>query len=183
MPFFLVLGFVGLALLVVSLVVGDVLDGVLDGLLDALSGDVFSTAVIGSFVSAFGFGGAIATGLGLPGLVAVPVGLVSGLGFGWIAVWFTRLVKDGGSDATPTSDDLVGRDGAVISAIPTDGFGTVRVLLGGHVVRVNARAEAALPAGTEVHVTSILSPTAVTVAPTWGVLPPTTDTAPSPEKD
>ena len=181
MPFFLVLGFVGLALLLVSLVVGDVLDGVLDGLLDALSGDVFSTAVIGSFVSAFGFGGAIATGLGLPGLLAVPVGLVSGLGFGWIAVWFTRLVKDGGSDATPTSDDLVGRDGAVISAIPADGFGTVRVLLGGHVVRVNARAEAALPAGTEVHVTSILSPTAVTVAPTWGVLPPTTDT--SPEKD
>lgn len=172
MTSFLVLGVVGLALLLVSLVVGDVLDGVLDGLLEALSGDVFSTAVIGSFVSAFGFGGAVATALGAPGLAAVAVGLASGALFGWVAVWFTRLVKDGGSDGTPTSADLVGRDGAVVSAIPDAGYGTVRVLLGGHVVRVNARAEAPLPAGTEVHVTSILSPTAVTVAPTWGTLPP-----------
>ncbi len=66
MSVFVVLGVVGLVVILASLVVGDLVDGVLDGLLDALSGDVFSTAVIGSFVSAFGFGGAIAEGTGGP---------------------------------------------------------------------------------------------------------------------
>ncbi len=59
----------------------------------------------------------------------------------------------------------------MLTGIPDDGFGTVRVLLGGHVVRVNARAEHTVAAGTDVHVTGILSPTAVTVAPVWGDLP------------
>ncbi len=167
MTVLLVLGGLGLALLLVSLVLGDVLDGALD----ALAGDVFSTAVIGAFVSAFGFGGALADSAGSPLPLTLLVGAGAGVLFGWLAVWLTRLVKDGGSDATPTADDLVGRDGTVTSAIPADGFGSVRVLLGGHVVRVNARAETPLEAGTEVHVTSILSPTAVTVAPTWGDLP------------
>ena len=49
---FLVIGVIGLALLGISLVLGDLLDGVFD----ALAGDVFSSAVIGGFVSAFGFG-------------------------------------------------------------------------------------------------------------------------------
>jgi hypothetical protein len=45
-------------------------------------------------------------------------------------------------------------------------------LLGGHVVRLNARAEQPVPAGTGIHVTAVLSPTAVSVAPLWaGELP------------
>ncbi len=60
MSVYLVLGIVGLLVLAVSLLVGDVLDGVLDGALDGLGGDWFSTEVIGGFVSALGFGGAIA---------------------------------------------------------------------------------------------------------------------------
>lgn len=52
-----------------------------------------------------------------------------------------------------------------MTGVPPDGFGVVSILVGGHILRLNARAEQSLTTGTEVHVTSVLSPTAVTVAP------------------
>ncbi len=163
MTTFLVIGLIGLALLTISLVLDDLFDGVFD----AIAGDVFSSAVVGGFVAAFGFGGALAQEAGAPVLLVVPIGVVAGVAFGWFAAWLTRLVRDGGSDGTPASGDALGREGIVLTEIPSDGFGTVRVLLGGHVVRLNARSVSPLPAGTEVHVTEILSPTAVAVAPVW----------------
>ncbi len=167
---FFVIGVVGLVLLAVSLLIGDVLDGALD-LLDGFLGGIFSTAVIGGFTAAFGFGGAGALGAGLPMIAAIPVGLGVGVIFGWFAAWLTRLIRDGGSDATIESGDLLGHSGRVVTAIPADGLGTVRVVIGGHSVRRNARAEVPLEAGTEVHVTGVLSPTAVSVAPVWPVGP------------
>ncbi|MDP2774128.1 MAG: hypothetical protein Q8O61_11290 [Nocardioides sp.] len=160
---FLVIGLIGLVVLGISLVVGDLFDGALD----ALAGDVFSSAVIGAFVAATGFGGAAAQAAGAPALVAVPVGLVAGVAFGWFAYWLTRLIRDGGSDATLTIDDAIGRDGKVVTGIPADGFGVVNILVGGHTMRLNARSDQPLDPGTAVHVTGVLSPTAVTVAPVW----------------
>lgn len=160
---FLVIGLIGLVVVGISLVAGNVLDGALD----ALTGDVFSSAVIGAFVAATGFGGAAAQAAGAPGLLALPVGLAAGVVFGWFAVWLTRLIKDGGSDDTLTTDDTIGRDGKVVTSIPAEGFGVVQILVGGHTMRLNARADLPLEPGTEVHVTSVLSPTAVTVAPVW----------------
>ncbi len=174
MTTYLAIGAVGVALLAVSLVLGDLLDGAFD----ALAGDVFSTAVIGGFVAAFGFGGALALAWGAPGLVAAPVGVAAGTGFGWFAWWLTRLVKDGGSDHTPSVADTMGREGRVLSPIPLDGFGSVRVMVGGHTMQLNARAYAELEAGTVVHVTGVLSPTAVSVAPVWN---PTNPSPPSAE--
>jgi membrane protein implicated in regulation of membrane protease activity len=164
---FMVLGFAGLVLLLVALVAGDVLDGALD----ALAGDFFSTAVIGAFVSAFGFAAAAveATGAGLA--VALPVGGVAGVVFAAFAAWLTRLLRDGTSDATPSTDESVGREGQVVTAIPDGGFGVVRVLVGGHALQLNARAERPVDAGTRIHVTGVLSPSAVTVAPVWNDLP------------
>lgn len=161
MTLFLVLGVVGLVLLGVSLVVGDVFDGVFD----ALPGDVFSSAVIGGFVSAFGFGAALSEGLEAPRWLAVAVGAVVGAGFAWFASWLTRLVRGGGSDATVTTEDAVGRDAKVVTSIPEGGFGVVRVVVGGHSLQLNARADRAVEPGTEVYVTGVLSPTAVAVAP------------------
>jgi membrane-bound ClpP family serine protease len=163
----LVIGLVGLALVAVSLVLGDLFDGAFD----ALAGDVFSSAVIGGFVSAFGFGAALMQGIGTPAVVSVPVGIGAGVVVGSLAWWLTKLVKDGGSDATLTADDALGRSGRVISAIPAEGFGAVRLMIGGHSVQLNARAETPLDPGAEVHVTRILSPTAVLVAPVWNELP------------
>ena len=59
----------------------------------------------------------------------------------------------------------------MITGIPADGFGTVRLMIGGHSVQLNAKAEAPVEPGAEVHVTQILSPTAVLVAPVWNQLP------------
>lgn len=173
----LVIGLVGTLLLVLSLVLGDVLDGLLDGAFDALPGDTFSTAVIGGFTAAFGFGGAAAESLGAPTLVSLGAGGAAGIAVGWFAARLTRLVRDGGSDATLESGDVLGRDGVVVSEVPAEGFGTVRVLVGGHVVRLNARAEGVLPAGTAVHVTAVLSPTAVVVAPSDPLSLPATPAA------
>lgn len=167
MTVFLVLGVAGLALLLVSLVLGDVLDGAFD----ALAGDVFSTAVIGAFVSATGFGGALGEAVGLPTAGSVAVGLVAGAGFAWVAAWLTRLVRGGGSDATVSTDDALGHAGRVVSAIPAEGYGSVSVFVGGHTLRLNARAGVPIEAGTEVHVTEVISPTAVAVAPVWNELP------------
>jgi membrane protein implicated in regulation of membrane protease activity len=160
---YLVLGVVGLLLVAVSLVAGDVLDGALD----ALEADWFSSAVIGGFVSAFGFGGAIADGAGLPLVVSLPVGLGAGLLVGWLAWWLTRLLKDGPSDGTVTAADSIGRLGTVVTAIPADGYGVVRIVVGGHTLRYNARSPLAIEAGTEVNVSDVLSPTAVAVTPVW----------------
>ena len=167
MTAFLVLGVLGLVLLAVSLVLGDLFDG----LADALPGDVFSTSVIGAFVAATGFGGATAEAAGAPLLVSLPVGLVAGVGFAWFAAWLTRLIRDGGSDETPSVDHTVGQPGRVVTAIPADGLGTIVVHVGGNPVRLNARSDQALVAGTEIFVTTVLSPTAVEVAPVWRPLP------------
>jgi membrane-bound ClpP family serine protease len=163
---FLIIGLVGLVVLGVSVVLGDLLDSVFN----ALTGDVFSAAVLGGFVAAFGFGGALVQGLGGPTFVSVLVGIVAGVGAGAFATWLTRLVRSGGSDATLESGDALGRSGRVISDIPDGGLGTVRVVIGGHTVQLSARAERPIPTGTEIHVTEILSPTAVLVAPVWNEL-------------
>jgi hypothetical protein len=165
---FLVLGFVGLALVVISLVVGDHLEAAFGGAFNALEGDVFSTAVLGGFVSAFGFGAAAADGAGLPTLPAVVIGAGSGAVVGWFAWWLTRLVKDGPSDGTVSIGDTVGQVARVITPIPGGAsYGVVRVSVGGHVLQCNASALLAIPSGSEVSITGVLSPTAVTVAPVW----------------
>jgi len=167
MTTFLVIGVVGLVILALSLIAGDLLDGAFDAL---AAGDWFSSAVIGGFVSAFGFGGALTLGLGAPTLVAVPVGIAAGAVFGWFAAWLTRLIKGSGSDDVVSPTDTVGHPATVLVEIPEGGFGVVRIRLGGHVLQFNARCETAQPAGAEVYVTDVLSPTAVTVAPVWSEL-------------
>jgi len=165
---FLVLGFVGLALVLLSLVVGDHLEAAVGGALSALEGDVFSTAVLGGFVSAFGFGGAAAEGAGLPTLAAVVIGGVSGVVVGWFAWWLTKLVKDGPEDGTVSISDTVGQMGRVLTAIPGgESYGVVRISVGGHVLQCNASALLAIETGAEVTITGVRSPTAVTVAPVW----------------
>ena len=163
MTVFLVLGIAGLAVLALSLVAGDLLDGALD----ALEADWISSAVIGGFVSAFGFGGAAGEGAGLPLPLSLAVGAGCGLVVGWFAWWLTRVLKDGPSDGTVSVGHSVGRVATVVTDIPADGYGVVRVVVGGHPLRLNASAHQPIAAGTEVNVTGVISPTAVTVTEIW----------------
>lgn len=163
MTVFLVLGIAGLLLLAVSLVVGDLLEGVLD----ALEADWISSAVLGGFVSAFGFGGAAGDGAGLPLPASLVIAAGCGVVVGWFAWWLTRLVKDGPSDGTVSIGDSVGLVAKVVTDIPGEGYGVVRVVVGGHPLRLNATAHRPIEAGTEVNVTGVLSPTAVSVTEIW----------------
>lgn len=163
MTVFLVLGIAGLVLVGLSLVAADLLDGTFE----ALEADWLSTAVIGGFTSAFGFGGAAADAGGLPWPVSVAIGLGAGVVVGWFAWWLTRLVKDGPSDGTVTISDAVGQVGKVVTPIPSNGYGVVRVVVGGHTLTYNASSNTPIEAGDEVNVIGVVSPTAVNVTAVW----------------
>lgn len=161
MTVFLVVGAVGVVLLLVALVVGDVLDGALEG----LSAGFFSTEALAGFLGALGFGGAIALETTGSTSIAVVVGLVLGVLLGWLAARASRFLHGDGEGDTVRTSDMLERIGSVVSAIPEGGFGVVSLSVGGHITRLNARSSVAVPAGTQVSVTQVISPTAVQVEP------------------
>ncbi len=161
MTVFLVVGAVGVVLLLVALVVGDVLDGALEG----LSAGFFSTEALAGFLGALGFGGAIALETTGSTSVAVVVGLVLGVLLGALATRASRFLHGDGEGDTVRTADMLEKIGSVVSAIPEGGFGVVSISVAGHLTRLNARSSTAVPAGTQVSVTQVISPTAVQVEP------------------
>lgn len=155
---FLLIGGIGVALLVAALVFGDFLDGAFD-----LGGDLFSGAALAGFLGAFGFGGALA--LDATGSVGagVGVGAVAGLTLGALVGWVILRLRTGGGGGAVRSDDLVWKEATVVSAVPAEGYGEVSLVVAGHLTKLNARAPEALPAGTPVLITGVLSPTSVSV--------------------
>lgn len=161
---FAVIGAVGLAIVVLSLVLGDLLEGLFESLdIDAGAG-VFSTPVIGSFLGAFGFGAVLirtASDAG-PGLAAAG-GAAGGVAMGAIALWITRSLMHMGTDPAVRTDDVVGKTGTVVSAIPAGGLGEVRLVHLGQPLKLSARAERSVPYGTEVVVVAVTSSSSVVV--------------------
>jgi membrane protein implicated in regulation of membrane protease activity len=167
---FLVIGAIGLVVLLISLFVGELGElgfGHVDG------DGPFSLPAIAALIGGVGFGGAAAVSL-LPAdlpdaamaLLAVAVGLAVAVPLAWGAVRLSRALKDMPTQETLTRDHLVGTQGVVVSAVPVAGFGEVRLVLAGQPVKVAARCDAALPAGTPVYVVEALSDTAVEVVST-----------------
>ncbi|GAA2182716.1 hypothetical protein GCM10009785_23190 [Brooklawnia cerclae] len=166
MTVLLIIGAAGIVLLLLALFVGDVLEGGLG--VDAVAGfdsDVFSTAGVAGLLGGFGFGGAL--GLELSGLmwVGVVVGVVVGVLLGWGAGRLTRLLRRQGSDVALNTSSLVGVEALVLTAIPEEGYGQVRLSHGGHTVTLNAKAPIPLEVGTRVWVSGVLSATSVEVLP------------------
>lgn len=165
---FLVVGGVGIALLIVSLVVGDLLH------LGGVDADgPFSLPAVAAFVGSAGFFGAIPAAIvsgswttGPTVLLATVTGLVGALPVAYGAIRLTAALMGMRTDPTLTEGDLSGRLGVVVSAIPSGGFGEVRIRVHGQDLKYAARAEVALPTGTPVFVTDALSPTAVEVVST-----------------
>src|SRR5262245_27554434 len=131
---FLLIGGVGLALLAASLLLGDLLH-----LGHPEADGPFSVPSVAGFVGAFGFGGAIAASLTGTGLLAIVVGLVTGVvvaipaAIGTVAL--ARAAARMRTDATPTRADLIGRLGVIVTPIPAQGFGEVRISIGGQPVK------------------------------------------------
>ena len=129
-----------------------------------------SAPVISGFLGAFGFGGAIVASL-LPGgtatwLAATLVGLVAAIPGAWLAGRVMRAAMNISTDATLSSQDLLGALGIVISPVPDGGLGEVRLAIAGQQMKFHARSDQPLALGTRVFVIGVPSPTSVLVEPT-----------------
>lgn len=110
-----------------------------------------------------GFVGALIEGGTGNTVAATGAGVAAGAGLGSAARSLTRALQRGGDNATVRAEALPGREGHVVEDIPTAGMGIVTIRVAGHLTRLHARSDAPLAAGTPIVVTSVLSPTAVTV--------------------
>jgi membrane protein implicated in regulation of membrane protease activity len=178
---FLAIGGFAVLLMVISLIGGTEFGHAHIGHLDLhvghahVDGGGFQVTLpsIAGFVGALGFGGAIVAAL-LPfgGTAAVLLALLGGVLLAVPAAWLAgRLMAaamDMPTDATPTSSDLLGALGTVVTDIPADGLGEVRLTSAGAQVKVYARATSPVPLGTQVFVIEVPTPTSVLVEP----LPP-----------
>ena len=165
---FLLVGAIGLVVLVLSLFAGEI------GEFGHPEADgPFSVPAIAALLGGVGFGGAAAVSL-LPGslpdaltaLLALAVGLAVAVPLAWGAVRLSRALKDMPTQETLTRDHLIGTQGVVISAVPSLGFGEVRLSLAGQQLKFAARSDVPLPSGTPVYVVEALSETAVQVVST-----------------
>jgi hypothetical protein len=162
MATFLIIGGIGTILLLLSVLVDDVLDGIFDNF--DFGDGYLSGPTIAGFLTALGFGGALATYAGLAMLPAAGVGVVAGLVVGGVAGAVTRSIIRMPTDATPTTGALEGLDGVVVTLIPENGVGEVMVRIGGQPVKLTARTNSAIiNTGTPIRVTQALSPTSVVV--------------------
>jgi membrane protein implicated in regulation of membrane protease activity len=113
-----------------------------------------------------GFAGAIVTGTtGLGPAAATAVAVPAALLTAWGTYRAGKALMDDGSGAAPREGDVVGVSGAVVTAIPADGYGEVLLRLAGQPVKLAARADRPLPRGTRVWVDQSLSSTSVSVRP------------------
>ncbi len=161
---FLIIGGLGVVLLALALFAGDLVPmGDDDGPLSMPS--------IAGFVGAFGFGGAIAASLTGGGAAAALIAaLVVGAGVAIPAAWGTLLLARAAermrTDGTPTRSDLVGRIGVIVTPIPAQGYGEVRIHIGGQPVKLNAKSDKAVALGARVFVIEAPSDTSVVVEET-----------------
>jgi membrane protein implicated in regulation of membrane protease activity len=160
---FLVIGGVGVLVLALSLLIGDLFHF---GHPDAAG--PFSVPAVAGFIGAFGFAGAAVGAItGAEGLlVPVVAGLVAALPTAWLATRLARLALNMRTDATPTQRDMVGTTGVVVTPITGNGFGEVRISLGGQPVKLSARADKPIALGARVFVVEATSPTSVIVEET-----------------
>ncbi len=125
---------------------------------------------IAGFLGAFGFSGAIVASLvgggPLAALLAIVVGLVVAVPAAWAAGRLMSAAVNMATDATLTSSDLLGACGVVVTPVPADGYGEVRIAVAGQQMKFNARADQPLALGTSVFVIEVPSPTSVLVEPT-----------------
>lgn len=152
----------GVGLLALSMLV----DGLLDGLLEGLSLDAdgpFSLQVVAAFLGAFGIVGLAADAMGASTGVSLLAAVGAGVVLGWAALLLTRSLTSMRTDPTPTSGDLLGRPGRVVTPIGAASTGEVLVRLGGQPQKLSAAAAQDLELGTQVRVVEVVSSTRVRV--------------------
>jgi membrane protein implicated in regulation of membrane protease activity len=162
---FLIIGGLGVLVLALSLLIGDLLHFDVS---HPDAGGVFSLPAIAGFIGAFGFGAAIVAALGVPGGTGTALlgGIVAALPTAWLATRLARMAMNMRTDATPTQRDMIGTTGVVVTPITVNGFGEVRISLGGQPVKLSARADRPIPLGARILVVEATSSTSVIVEET-----------------
>lgn len=153
---------------VVVLAVGVLADGVLDGLEEVLSigDDGVLVPALGAFVSAFGIVGLVVSAVtDQNGAVTIVGALIGGLVMAVVAARIVRSFVKMATDPTPTSADLRGKSGRIVTPVSAGAMGEVVVRLAGQPVKLNARCDQDLAVGTQVVIAEVLSPSAVSVVP------------------
>ena len=85
---------------------------------------------------------------------------------GALATRLARMAMNMRTDATPTQQDMVGTTGVVVTPITANGFGEVRISLGGQPMKLSARADHPIALGTRILVVEATSSTSVIVEET-----------------
>jgi membrane protein implicated in regulation of membrane protease activity len=135
------------------------------------SGVELSLPVIAGFLGALGFSGAIISqllgghGVGV-GIVAGAVGLVAAVPTAWLAGKLVSAAMNMPTDATLLSEDVLGASGVVVTPVPAEGYGEVRLTVAGQQIKFNARSARPIALGTRVFVIEVPTPTSVLVEPT-----------------
>jgi hypothetical protein len=161
---FLVIGAVGIVLLLFSLIVGEHLHGIFDAL---GGGDWFTGSSMAAFLGALGFGGAIVMQLTGSTLLAVVGGVLLGVAFGALVAYGMLTLRRNDTGGVVTTRELLNAPGVVLSDIPAQGFGEIRVTRQGQMMKLNAKSTIPLATGTQVTVIDVLSATAVIVEATY----------------
>lgn len=162
-PFFVFLAIaaLGFVFMMISLVFGEIFehfDGGLDHDMDHGGPGMFSSRVMGVFITAFGGFGAIATHYGFGPFPASLIGLASGFLFGGAVYAFARFLYGQQASSELKSSDLVGQSARVVVGIPAGGVGQIRCRLGEELIDKVARANdgVAIPENVTVKVEEVL---------------------------
>ena len=155
---FIVIGLVGAVLLLSSLLFDDFIDELVPDL------DFLSGPVIGAFLAAFGLFGWFASSYDtVSALITLVVAVAGGVVLGGFTYQLTDVLMHQATDATPTTESLIGTTGRVVTPVSADGIGEVLLALGGASTKYTATAATDLPTGAPVVVIEVVSPTKVRV--------------------
>lgn len=154
----LVVGFTGLALLLISIL----LDGVFE-MFDFGGDGILSVTTISAFIAVFGFAGLIANSNGAsPGLSSF-VGAIAGVAGAALSIYLTRLVKkiEGGSSVEESTFE--GLTGVVTIPIKENGLGEITISTGGERHYISARCKSDVAKGEKVIIKNMINSTSAFV--------------------
>jgi membrane protein implicated in regulation of membrane protease activity len=159
---FLAICAAGFVFLMAALIFGEMFE-FFETDLDTGGPGLFSSKVIGVFITAFGATGAIGVYYGLSPVGASLLGMASGFVFGAGIYSIARFLYRQQASSDVRTSDLIGQSCRVVVSIPAGGMGQVRCRIGEELVDkiAQARDGAAIPENTPVHIEDVLGETVI----------------------
>jgi membrane protein implicated in regulation of membrane protease activity len=162
---FLAICAAGFVFLVLSLAFGEIFEFFE---VDADGGPgIFSSRVIGVFITAFGGFGAIGVHYGLSPATASLVGAAGGAVFGGLIFLIARFLFQQQASSDVRTSDLIGQQCRVVVSIPSGGMGQVRCRIGEELVDkiAQARDGAGIPENASVRIEDVVGETVIVSRP------------------